>query len=201
MHGAVHDYIVVRTVKNGKKLPSAEEQFGGLIRDYVTYDFPELKESLSFKKMLDIGSLDICGSVISYNFIERGPLWISLVGNPTTIGIDLMGGSGVDRIMNAHDLQFPKESFDLVTCCNMIEHDSDPQKTLKEAYRVLEKDGVFILTTVNQNWEEHKHLGGGDTETYNHITQVTFKKWLTVAGFKDPDITEWKNNLFAFCRK
>jgi len=198
MHGAVHDFITVRTVKDGQNMPSAEEMYGGMVKDYISYSFPELKEQPTFKNALDIGSLDICGSVFGYNFINRGPKWVDIIGNPATIGIDLMGGKGVDRIMDAHALQFPDETFDLITCCNMLEHDTDTQATIKEAYRVLTRGGVCIITTVNQDWGEHKHLGGAETEHYNHITKKQFITWLEKAGFKKPDVTEWNSNLFFY---
>lgn len=201
MHGAVHDFIVVHTVKEGKEYPSAEEQFGGPVKNYITYDFPELQEQPIYKKMLDIGSLDICGSVAAYNFINRRKPWREIIGNPEIIGIDIMGGNGVDQIMDAHNLQFPDESFDLVTCCNMLEHDTDTKKTIKEAYRVLQKGGTFILTTVNQDWGEHKHLGGGETEVYNHITKAQLTKWLKDGGFKKAEVLEWNKNLMVFVKK
>lgn len=201
MHGAVHDYIVVKTVKNGDKYPSAEEQFGGVIKQYIDYPYVNLKEQPTFEMILDIGSLDICGSVGGYNFINRGLPWTSIVGCKTFIGIDILGGNGVDRIMNAHDLQFDESTFDLVTCCNMLEHDSDPQQTINEAFRVTKKKGYFLLTTVNQDWGEHKHLGGGETEIYNHITKKQLEGWLKKSGFVNADVLEWNKNLMVFVQK
>lgn len=48
------------------------------------------------------------------------------------------------------ELPFPDNSFDLVTCDATIEHLShSPKGLFKEILRVLEKDGVFLVTTPN----------------------------------------------------
>ena len=197
MHGAVHDFITVKTVKGGEGYPSAEEMYGGAVRDYITYKYKPVTEQPIFKSILEIGSLDICGSAKTYNFINRGPSWRSIVGNQEYIGLDLIPCNCVDVVGNSHDIPFPGERFDLVMCMNMLEHDSDPAKTIKEAYRVLRTGQPFLLTTVNQNWGEHPQLGGGDTETYNKITKAKFTKWIKDAGFTNPEIIEWNNNLFC----
>jgi ubiquinone/menaquinone biosynthesis C-methylase UbiE len=47
-------------------------------------------------------------------------------------------------------LCFKDKSFDLVTCCEVIEHITiSPQKIFNEIYRVLTDNGTFILTTPN----------------------------------------------------
>jgi ubiquinone/menaquinone biosynthesis C-methylase UbiE len=62
-------------------------------------------------------------------------------------GIDIMDGPGVTKVGNAHALDdFRPSCFDLVLCMNVIEHDTDPAATIKEARRVLKKGKPFILT-------------------------------------------------------
>lgn len=43
----------------------------------------------------------------------------------------------------------PEEQFDVVISADVIEHVRDPLSYLKEAYRVLKKDGLLLLTTPN----------------------------------------------------
>lgn len=40
-------------------------------------------------------------------------------------------------------------SFDLITCLDVLEHVEHPTLALAEAYRILRRDGFFILTTPN----------------------------------------------------
>jgi SAM-dependent methyltransferase len=201
MHGAVHDYVVLVTIKDGLNYPSGETTDGGSIKDYVDYTKVSLELQPTYRRILEIGSLDICGSLKTYDYINRGPKWIEQVGCEEYVGLDLIPGNCVDLIANAHDIPLDSNSFDLVMCSNMLEHDSDPQKTILEAYRCLKPGQPFILTTVNQNWDVHPQLGGGDTETFNRITIAQFEKWLAKPKFRTVQTLEWKNNLFAYCLK
>ena len=201
MHGAVHDYVVLKTVKGGEGLPSAETIDGGAVRDYISYKYSPLDHQPVFRNVLEIGSLDINGSQRTYNFINRGPTWLSLVGSPEYIGLDLIPGPSVDVVSNAHSIPYQDNNFDLVLCMNMLEHDTDPQKTIEEACRVLKVGQPAILTTVNQNWEKHPQLGGGDTETFNEITKEQFTEWVLKADFINCEIIEWKDNLFCYAVK
>ena len=44
------------------------------------------------------------------------------------------------------NIPFPDEYFDVVFCSNVLDHVSDPQKTIDNIFRVLKKNGFFILT-------------------------------------------------------
>lgn len=43
-------------------------------------------------------------------------------------------------------IPFPDGSFDVIFCSNVLDHTSDPQKTIDEIYRVLKPNGYFVLT-------------------------------------------------------
>ena len=50
----------------------------------------------------------------------------------------------------AEDLPFSKASFDVVTCCDVLEHVDDVSAVISEICRVLKPGGVFIYDTVNR---------------------------------------------------
>lgn len=179
MHGLVHDFVVLKTIPYSSGLPSGFAK--GVISDHLKV--PATKRMPIYPKVLDIGSLDICGSQFGYDYCGNGPKWLEQIGCKEAVGIDIMDGKNVDIVMNAHDLTFESQTFDLVMCMNMIEHDSDPEATIKEAYRVLKYGCPFILTTVDETYPEHADAGGGDTETYNFITEKMFKEWTNKVEF------------------
>lgn len=51
--------------------------------------------------------------------------------------------------LNVEKLPYADASFDLVTCSEVIEHVENYRALVREAHRVLKKDGLLILTTPN----------------------------------------------------
>jgi len=52
----------------------------------------------------------------------------------------------------AEELPFADSSFDIVFCCDVLEHVKDVPATITESARVLRKNGVFMFDTVNRTW-------------------------------------------------
>jgi SAM-dependent methyltransferase len=51
--------------------------------------------------------------------------------------------------LNYEKLPYPDESFEIVTCTEVIEHLEHYRETLQEAYRVLKTGGTFVVSTPN----------------------------------------------------
>ena len=68
------------------------------------------------KQVIDVGSLNINGS-LKADILKLQPA--------EYIGIDFRAGKDVDVVCNAKDIvaRFGKESFDVVICTEMLEHD------------------------------------------------------------------------------
>jgi 2-polyprenyl-6-hydroxyphenyl methylase/3-demethylubiquinone-9 3-methyltransferase len=49
-------------------------------------------------------------------------------------------------------MPFPDGSFDLVACCDVLEHVDDLEKVIREVSRLLKPKGVFFYDTVNRTW-------------------------------------------------
>lgn len=205
MHGTVHDYIVLKTVKDGHTYQTGETHDRKTVEEVgILHYLKPLTTQPKFKTVLDIGSLDLIGSMRSYTFMNTAPNWTSIIldENGSYTGIDIMAGNNVDQVMNAHDLQFSDETFDLVLCMQMLEHDDDAPQTLKEAYRVLQKGGQFLLTCAAFDHPEHADLGGG-SRAYIFIKPEEINQWLLDAGFKEKNIEIIKegSNYYVDCRK
>lgn len=93
---------------------------------------------LEGKRVLEIGSMDVNGSV--------RPIFKT----DDYLGTDMQPGPGVDKVINAHALVLGikgmEESFDVIVCCEMLEHDDQPWLTLSNAYECA-KDGGFLILT------------------------------------------------------
>jgi 2-polyprenyl-6-hydroxyphenyl methylase / 3-demethylubiquinone-9 3-methyltransferase len=54
------------------------------------------------------------------------------------------------RVGAAEALPFPSASFDVVVCCDMLEHVADVDKVVAEAARVLRPGGLYLFDTINR---------------------------------------------------
>ncbi|HPO13478.1 MAG TPA: bifunctional 2-polyprenyl-6-hydroxyphenol methylase/3-demethylubiquinol 3-O-methyltransferase UbiG [Candidatus Hydrogenedentes bacterium] len=64
------------------------------------------------------------------------------------LNIDYRAGCG-------EHLPFPDASFDIVLCCDVLEHVDDIQVVLQEISRVLKDGGLFFYDTVNRTWASY----------------------------------------------
>jgi len=65
------------------------------------------------------------------------------------IRLDIRKTSAVNIIADAHYLPFRNEVFDRIFCIEVLEHLNSPLKALNEIRRVLNKNGVIIVTVPN----------------------------------------------------
>lgn len=84
---------------------------------------------------------------------------------------------------------FEDEFFDIVTLFDVIEHLLCPYKVLKEAHRVLKKNGKIIITTPNLNaiariWKRDRWHGFRDPTHLYLFTPSSIKFLVERAGFK-----------------
>jgi len=49
-------------------------------------------------------------------------------------------------------MPFPNGSFDLVACCDVLEHVDSPREVVREVSRLLKPGGMFFYDTVNRTW-------------------------------------------------
>ena len=60
---------------------------------------------------------------------------------------------------NLINAKYPKEFFDIITINHVLEHLDDPNKNIKEVYRILKKGGKFIIGIPNSNSLAYKLFG------------------------------------------
>lgn len=99
------------------------------------------------------------------------------------------------------DNPFPKQKFDLITASQVIEHDPDPTKFLRQASAKLAKGGTIILSTPNisslsriiwkkrwLHWHIPYHLSYFREETFRIMAE---RQGLVVKKFKTVTPTLW----------
>lgn len=112
----------------------------GSVLDYVTRQIAG--RCLSDKKTLDLGALDVNGTIRN-------------LFTGYYVGVDMIGGHNVDVVANGHNLPFADASFDVVVCMEMFEHDDEFWRSLAEIGRVLRDGGWFIYTTRGNGFGYH----------------------------------------------
>lgn len=95
------------------------------------------------RRVLEIGSLDINGSV-------RG-----LFAGGEYVGLDLGPGRGVDVVGAGEDYGAPARSFDVVICCETMEHNPRWRETWLNMLRLLRGDGLLVMTCATEGRPRH----------------------------------------------
>jgi hypothetical protein len=98
-------------------------------------------DAFIIKKVLEVGSLNINGSVRQF------------FTNCDYIGVDLGKGKDVDMDCKGHELPFPNLSFDTVISCECLEHDQHWVKTFQKMCE-LSKD-LVVMTCATLGRAEH----------------------------------------------
>jgi 2-polyprenyl-6-hydroxyphenyl methylase/3-demethylubiquinone-9 3-methyltransferase len=107
---------------------------------------------LSANRLLDVG----CGGgVLTEEFARIG---LRVTGIDTSArSIQAAGehaeseGLEIDYLPgSALALNFPDNSFDVVSCCDVLEHIPDWEKVVAEIRRVLKPGGLFVFDTINR---------------------------------------------------
>ena len=144
--------------------------------DKLTKDFFDMKAPVYDEEELEVYSEDSCMAVIDaledkkYKSLldigcGTGHLISILSKNKKAdyIGLDLSSKmveeANKKKIKyakfvegKADNLPFDKKSFDIVTCSESFHHYIDPDKAMREAYRVLKKGGYYILADKDVGW-------------------------------------------------
>lgn len=106
------------------------------------------KEEVEGKRVIEVGSCDINGSV--------RPL-IESYKPKEYIGVDITTGPGVDIICNVQDLvfKFGKQGFDAVISTELLEHVKDWKLAIHNIKSICKTNGIILLTTRSYGFGYH----------------------------------------------
>lgn len=106
------------------------------------------KEDVEGKRIIEIGSYDVNGSLRSV---------IESLNPFEYVGVDLKEGPGVDVVCSAEDVLkcFEKESFDVVISTEMIEHVKDWRKVISNIKNICKFGGIIFISTRSLGFPYH----------------------------------------------
>lgn len=138
-----HGFMASKNTKYISRNPISRYLIRGLLNDVK-----RLLSSISFERVVEVG----CGEGILLHHIRAHLQGKSVVG----VDIDVEELEVARRNVpfatfiagNAYDLPFPDSHFDLVVCCEVLEHLDDPKKALRELRRIATK--YCLLSVPNE---------------------------------------------------
>lgn len=134
------------------------------------------------KNVLDVGSLDINGSVKKY------------FNNCNYTGIDLDFGNNVDIVCEGQKYDAPDQSYDVVCSLECFEHNPYWMETFLNMIRLCKKNGLVFFTCATIGREEH-----GTTKSDPNCSPLTISKgWEYYKNLTKNDFTEKINFLSIF---
>lgn len=148
-------------------------------------------------RVLEIGARNINGSV--------RPLFH---GAALYVGLDVKGGPDVDVVADGATYQH-EHRFDIVVCCEVLEHAEQAEAIVANAIRHLSVGGTFLMTCAGHGRPPHSAFDGGSLrgdEFYRNVTAEMFTAW--VERIKDEyvfvqviETNERDRDLYAVVRR
>lgn len=108
------------------------------------------------RRLLDVG----CHIGIFVEIAERHG-WDAWGVDPSRWAVEQGRARGLNVLQGTLDtVDFPPETFDVVTLWDVIEHVMDPQATLRQAHRLLKPGGLLVVHTIDIESPFARMLGG-----------------------------------------
>jgi len=158
-------------------------------KDFIQSIKDHYPDSFHGKKILEVGSLDINGSVREF-FIDCD-----------YTGLDVGPGPCVDVVCSGHVYDAPDNTFDVVISCEAFEHNQEWVQTFHNMWRMCKDEGLFIMTCASKGRLEH-----GTSRSYPQDSPLTinygweYYKNLNERDFYDA-IPDFEQRFHGYCFK
>lgn len=113
-------------------------------------------------RVLEIGSRNVNGSV--------RPLFSSC----EYVGLDVREGEGVDVVADV--CEYKANKFDVVVCCEVLEHAKNWRDLIDAADRLIKKGGTLILTAAGPGRAPHSAFDGAELRAGEHYANIAPKE-------------------------
>lgn len=143
-------------------------------QDFISYVRDKFPNFFKNKKVLEVGSLDINGSMRSF-FIDCEYL-----------GIDVGEGNGVDLVVQGQEYDAPDNTFDVCTSGECFEHNPYWAETFANMVRMCKSGGLVFFTCATTGRPEH-----GTTRTDKNSSPLTINiGWEYYKNLDEKDFRE-----------
>lgn len=112
-------------------------------REFILDLKEEYPSFFSNVKVLDVGSLDINGSI--KNFFS----------NSDYTGIDIGEGKNVDIVVEGQKFDAEDETYDVVASCECFEHNPYWKETFQNMIRMCKSGGLIFMSCATEGRPEH----------------------------------------------
>ncbi|MFO7551191.1 MAG: class I SAM-dependent methyltransferase [Haliea sp.] len=113
----------------------------------------------------------------------------SLFPDFTYIGSDMRQGPGVDLVLDMQQMDLPDQVAGCVLCLDTLEHVEYPRRAMREIHRILEPDGIVIISSVF-NFPIHGYPNDYwrfTPEGFNSLLQEFSMRKVYSFGLTEPD--------------
>jgi SAM-dependent methyltransferase len=143
--------------------------------DYVNRVKNQFPQFFNNKKVLGIGTFNVCGTEDEY-FTDCDYQ-----------GLDLGPGPGVDIVCPAQEYDAPDSTFDTIISCECFEHNPFYEGTIQNAVRMLKPGGMFLFTCATTGRPVH------GTKSLEEESKKKFTNWKTM-----PNVVRenWDNEYY-----
>lgn len=129
-------------------------------RDFTLFVKNNFPEYFINKKVLDVGAGDINGN-------NR-----FLFENCEYNGNDVIEAKNVTIISKTKDLPFEDNYFDTIISTECFEHDPEYEESLKQIYKMLKPNGLFLFTCASTGRPEHGTRRTSPFDSYGTIGNI-----------------------------
>lgn len=162
-----------------------------IVLEVIKY-FPKKKELT----ILDVGCGDASIPILLATYLGAKVYGIDISKFAIHYGTEQVHKSGLKDLIfcysqDAENLDFDNDLFDVVTAIRVFHEFNNPQKAIKEIYRVIKKDGYFVIV----DWDKYAETGVPERYySVEEITNLLREKFIVLNTFQDNDLN------FIFCK-
>lgn len=146
-------------------------------KEFISNVYLKFKDNFYNKDVLEVGSLNINGTVRDYFF------------NCNYTGIDIGAGDGVDVVCEGQNFNAADASFDTIISCECFEHNPYWKETFLNMIRMCKNNGLIIFTCATTGRPEH-----GTSKTTPKSSPLTvLAGWDYYKNLTEADFTSIEN--------
>jgi SAM-dependent methyltransferase len=161
------------------------------VKDYVFHAFHNWLRGRQGVSVLEVGSLDINGSVREIIQPFAG----------SYLGIDMQKGPGVDLVADGASYELP-EAYDVVVTAETFEHTPVWKDIINKSYINLKPDGIFIATMAGEGRPPHSAIDENPIRDWEHYANIgAWELKQALKKFKVSDVNVLKTDLRCFAIK